>query len=99
MSVDRVQSETPSTMFIRWIKYLAQKRKDNLTTHQKADYYLAQIAQTIHNSVSKSTVSMESKLIEFKLIKEKLQPKKPMTIEEVSRISKSFWCAATGRKR
>ena len=98
MSVDRIQSETTPTTFIRWIKYLAQKRKDDLTTHQKEDYYLAQIAQMIHNShVSKNPVSIESKLIEFTIKKEKME--KPITIEEASRISKSFWIPATGWKK
>ena len=97
MSVDRIQSETTPTTFIRWIKYLAQKRKDDLTDHHREDYYLAQIAQMIHNSVSKSPVSIESKLITFEIKKNKI--KKPMTMEEASKISKSFWCAATGWKK
>ena len=98
MSVDRVQSETPATMFIRWIKYLAQKRKDDLTNHCKEDYYLAQIAQMIHNShVSKNPVSIESKLITLEMKKNKIE--KPMTVEEASKISKTFWIPATGWKR
>ena len=98
MSVDKVQSETPATMFIRWIKYLAQKEKDDLTNHCKEDYYLAQIAQMIHNShVSKNPVSIESKLITLEM-KKKIA-KKPMSVEEASRISKAFWIPATGWKR
>ncbi len=97
MSVDRIQSETPATMFVRWVKYLAQKRKDELTNHRKEDYYLAQIAQMIHNSVSKSPKSIETFLIELKLKKEKIE--KPMTMEEASRISKAFWIPATGWKK
>ena len=99
MSLQRAQSETTSTEFVRWIKYLAQKRKDEVTTYQKEDYYWAQIAQMIHNSVSKSPVSIESKLIDFKFVKEKIEAEEPMTKEEASRISKSFWCAATGWKK
>lgn len=99
MSVDRIQSETPATMFIRWIKYLAQKRKDGLKTHQKEDYYLAQIVATIYNLVNKPPRSIESFLIELKLVKEKIEAEVPMTIEEASRISKAFWCASTGWKQ
>ena len=97
MPLQRAQSETTSTEFVRWIKYLAQKKKDDLKSHRKEDYYLAQIAQMIHNSVSKSPVSIESKLIELELKKEKIE--KPMTREEAARISKAFWCAATGWKK
>ena len=99
MPLQRAQSETTSTEFVRWIKYLAQKKKDDLKSHRKEDYYLAQIAQMIHNSVSKSPVSIESKLIELELKKEKIEAEEPMTIEEASRISKAFWCAATGWKK
>ncbi len=97
MSVDRIQSETTPIIFIRWIKYLAQKRKDDLTEYHREDYYLAQIAQMIHNSVSKHSVSLESKLIKFEIKKNKVE--KPMTVEEASRISKAFWCNATGWKK
>ncbi len=98
MSLQRAQSETTSTEFIRWIKYLAQKRKDDLTNHCKEDYYLAQIAQMIHNShVSKNPVSIESKLITLEMKKNKIE--KPMTREEAARISKAFWIPATGWKK
>ena len=97
MPLQRAQSETTSTEFVKWIKYLAQKKKDDLTNYHREDYYLAQIAAMIHNSVSKSSKSIESFLIEFKLIKEKTE--KSMSIEEASKISKAFWCAATGWKK
>ena len=52
----------------------------------------------IHNShVSKNPVSIESKLITLEM-KKKIA-KKPMTVEEASRISKAFWIPATGWKR
>jgi len=99
MTLQRAQSETTSTEFVKWMKYLIQKKKDDLITHQKQDYYLAQIAAMIHNSVSKNPVSIESKLIELKIIKDKTKKEKPMTKEEAAKISKAFWCAATGWKR
>ena len=99
MPLQRAQSETTSTEFVRWIKYLVQRKKDDLTTHRKEDYYFAQIAQMIHNSVSKSPILIERKLIDFELKKEKIKVKKPITREEATRISKEFWCTATGWKK
>ena len=99
MSLQRAQSETTSTEFVRWIRYLAQKKKDDLTIHHREDYYLAQIAAMIHNSVSKSPVSIESKLLTFNLAKEKIKAEKPMSVEKASEISKRFWFGLVGRKK
>ncbi len=86
MSLQRAQSETTSTEFVRWLQYLHQKRNNELKNPSQQFYYLAQIAAVMHATVSKVPISIESKLLKFEF-----KTGEEMTIEEATRISKKAW--------
>ena len=103
MSLQRCMSETTSTEFCLWKKYLHQKQNDS----DKLDYYLAMIAKEIRISwiTDKQNVSIDDFILQFK--------KQPITnedeeqdlfeeqeaIRKASEASRAKWASILGIKR
>lgn len=99
MSVQKCKRETTSSEFIKWIVYLDMMEEKKLTTITPDQYYLAQIAQVIAQTVSsKKTIRLKQFLIPFALKKKEKRDKKLSAKEKLKRI-KASWFAAVGLNR
>jgi len=93
MSVSEAQSKVSSKEFLGWLAYFEKE----FSVREKTDFYLAQIAQTIHNvNVSKKTDAKPLKhfLLDFK--NRDAEPKKKVSRKKQIEWSKAAWLGAVG---
>lgn len=93
--VQRVMRETTSREFLKWRRFL----KDLMNTPSREDYYLAQIAARVYQTVAKepNKVRVEDFLLEFTEQKEAKEV--PLTEEVVAQRtanSKAAWFGIAG---
>ena len=90
--------ETTSSQFVEWMEYLDQQMK----THQKMDYYLAQIAMEVRRTIMKHPGRTKIKEFLLKFTSQGVSPSPPKTEDELEQRmnkSKSFWRALIGLGR
>jgi len=83
--IQRLQAETSSTEFIKWMRYSEQVKDDD----SKHDYYLMQIALCLVRANLSPKDAKKLKLSDFRLGFE--EDKKPQTKEEATEIAKGFF--------
>lgn len=89
--LQRLQQETTSTEFVKWIEYLQQ----DLDITRREDYYLAQIAAEVRRGNVKrpEKIKLKDFILKFGGRKRK---KRKMSLKERARVSKSWWRALLG---
>jgi len=97
MSLQRCKRETTSTEFLKWQTYFEQ----DLNTHKREDYYLAQIAAEIRRVMRKSpsSIKLEHFLLKFQ---GEVNKNKPLTDKDIKRRtewSKTRWMTLVMRTK
>lgn len=92
MSVQRCQEETTSTEFLDWLEYLDW----DVNAFHRENWYLAQIAQEVRRTISKSPEKVEIDGFLRKFVIKKVSKKS--TRKEAAEKSKRRWLSWAGIK-